>query len=214
MELEARLIGVTAQAADLVPTVRGTVTPMLSAPKTMSVETITASTTGTRQTHKLTAAFRVPYHYDKTMILFSETGFWFCWLYFETSEVRLVGGSGPHEGNILVGGLPVCDDLHDAQNAQVVCRFAKKRGKKKLEMYFPFPRMLGYSYGHPTMYSQFGSVSSTFGMDNVQCTGNEASLLDCPHLTVDNCGSTEGAGVICSNSGRLQSFWTNVEGVF
>ena len=67
MELGARLIGVTAQAADLVPTVRGTVTPMLSAPKTMSVETITASTTGTRQTHKLTAAFRVPYHYYKTM---------------------------------------------------------------------------------------------------------------------------------------------------
>ena len=50
----------------------------------------------------------------------------------ETSEVRLVGGSGPHEGNILVGGLPVCDDLHDAQNAQVVCRFVKNRGTRKL----------------------------------------------------------------------------------
>merc|ERR1719331_1128949 len=37
-------------------------------------------------------------------------------------EVELVGGSGPHEGNILVGGLPVCDDEHDAQNALVVCR--------------------------------------------------------------------------------------------
>ena len=58
--------------------------------------------------------------------------FWFCWLWFETSEVRLVGGSGPHEGNILVGGLPVCDDHHDAQNAQVVCRFAKNRGTRKL----------------------------------------------------------------------------------
>ena len=59
MELEARLIGVTAQAADLVPTVRGTVTTMLSAPKTMSVETITASTTGIWQKQKLTAAFQV-----------------------------------------------------------------------------------------------------------------------------------------------------------
>ena len=37
-------------------------------------------------------------------------------------EVKLVGGSGPHEGNIFVGGLPVCDDYHDAQNALVVCR--------------------------------------------------------------------------------------------
>ena len=38
--------------------------------------------------------------------------------------MKLVGGSGPHEGNILVGGLPVCDDHHDAQNALVVCRCA------------------------------------------------------------------------------------------
>ena len=38
-------------------------------------------------------------------------------------EVELVGGSGPHEGNIHVGGLPVCDDGHGAENAQVVCRF-------------------------------------------------------------------------------------------
>ena len=37
-------------------------------------------------------------------------------------EVKLVGGSGPHEGNILVGGLPVCDDSHDSENALVVCR--------------------------------------------------------------------------------------------
>ena len=41
-----------------------------------------------------------------------------------------MGGSGPHEGNIFVGGLPVCDDGHDAQNALVVCRFAKNRGMK------------------------------------------------------------------------------------
>ena len=69
------------------------------------------------------------------------------------------------------------------------------------------PRMLGYSYGQHTTQSQFGPVSSTFGMDNVQCTGNETSLLDCPHLTVDDCGSYEGAGVICSNTGRLQASW-------
>ena len=40
--------------------------------------------------------------------------------------MKLVGGSGAHEGNILVGGLPVCDDGHNAKNALVVCRFAKK----------------------------------------------------------------------------------------
>ena len=40
-------------------------------------------------------------------------------------EVTLVGGSGPHEGNIFVGDNPVCDDHHDAENAHVVCRFAQ-----------------------------------------------------------------------------------------
>jgi hypothetical protein len=98
------------------------------------------------------------------------------------AEVKLVGGSGRHEGNILVGGRPVCDDEHNAQNAKVVCR------------------MLGYPYGQATVKSHFGRVSSTFKMDDVRCTGNEASLLDCRHNTVDDCGPDEGAGVICSNS--------------
>ena len=62
------------------------------------------------------------------------------------------------------------------------------------------PRMLGYAYGQHTVRSFFGSVSSTFAMDNVRCTGNEASILDCPHLLHDDCDSSEGAGVICSNS--------------
>ena len=40
----------------------------------------------------------------------------------QLSEVTLVGGAGSNEGNILVGGLPVCDDNHDHENALVVCR--------------------------------------------------------------------------------------------
>ena len=43
-----------------------------------------------------------------------------------------MNGTGPHEGNIVVGGLPVCDDLHDAQNALVVCRFAKNSGTREI----------------------------------------------------------------------------------
>ena len=49
----------------------------------------------------------------------------FFWPWFETSEVKLVGGQGPHCGNIIVGGRPVCDDGHNAANALVVCRFAQ-----------------------------------------------------------------------------------------
>ena len=59
--------------------------------------------------------------------------------------------------------------------------------------------MLGYKAGQPTLQSQFGSVPSIFAMDNVNCIGNETSLLDCTHLTENNCGPTEGAGVICCN---------------
>ena len=36
-----------------------------------------------------------------------------------------MGGQGPHCGNIIVGGRPVCDDGHNAANALVVCRFAQ-----------------------------------------------------------------------------------------
>ena len=61
--------------------------------------------------------------------------------------------------------------------------------------------MLGYRGGEYTMASQFGQVSEDFGMDEVYCTGNEASILDCPHQTEEDCGIAEGLGVICSNEG-------------
>ena len=34
-------------------------------------------------------------------------------------------------------------------------------------------------------------------MDDVHCTGTECTLFDWPHLKRDNCGSHEGAGVVC-----------------
>ena len=75
--------------------------------------------------------------------------------------------------------------------------------------------MLGYSSGKATMRSQFGRVSNTFKMDDVQCTGNEASLLDCPHRTMDDCGSHEGAGVICSERSECGPITTkDMEGPF
>ena len=61
--------------------------------------------------------------------------------------------------------------------------------------------MLGYSFGLPTNESHFGQVSTTFGTDEARCLGNETSLLDCPHVAVNDCGSDEAAGVICSNPG-------------
>ena len=68
--------------------------------------------------------------------------------------------------------------------------------------------MLGYPGGQLTRKSQFGQVSEYFGMDDVRCTGNEASIFDCSYTTSDNCGADEGMGVICSgDSGRLQNLF-------
>ena len=57
--------------------------------------------------------------------------------------------------------------------------------------------MFGYINGQPTSQSYFGTVNKTFAMDDVQCLGNEATILACPHNSEDNCGGHEGAGVIC-----------------
>jgi len=95
--------------------------------------------------------------------------------------VGLVGGSGPWEGNVMIYGKPVCDDHWGQEDANVVCR------------------QLGYLYGEPTERSYFGPVSSDFAFDDVQCRGDEEYIWRCPHETEDDCGSHEGAGVICSN---------------
>jgi len=95
--------------------------------------------------------------------------------------IELVGGSGPHEGNIMLYGRPVCDDIATPENAEVVCR------------------QLGYLGGYITTNSFFGPVSSDFAMDEVNCNGTEQYIWRCPHETEHNCGGSEGMGVVCSN---------------
>merc|ERR1712172_23483 len=56
------------------------------------------------------------------------------------STIELVGGAGPHEGNIMISGRPVCDHGRNPENARVVCR------------------QLGYLGGDLTTGSQFGTV--------------------------------------------------------
>ena len=58
--------------------------------------------------------------------------------------------------------------------------------------------MLGYWSGQFTKESYFGRVSDDFGMDEVRCVGNEASIFECDFEIGHDCFGGEGLGVICS----------------
>ena len=48
-----------------------------------------------------------------------------------------------------------------------------------------------------TFGSEFGNVAENFLMSHVNCSGQEDSLMDCPHKDGDDCGSCMAAGVVC-----------------
>ena len=100
--------------------------------------------------------------------------------------MRLVGGSGPHEGRVEVlhNGAwgTVCDDFWDLQDATVVCR------------------QLGYGRAVAAL-TAYGGGSGPIWYGEVHCSGSEASLTQCAHhdLGVPNCNHLADAGVICAS---------------
>ncbi len=91
----------------------------------------------------------------------------------------------------VVQGM-VCDNFWDLVDANVTCR------------------QLGYPLGarQATYNSVFGSasyLSQAYLMTNTRCSGNETSLLDCPHSTASSyCGQRDAAGVVCNGEIALQ----------
>ncbi|XP_068199354.1 scavenger receptor cysteine-rich type 1 protein M130-like [Antennarius striatus] len=108
--------------------------------------------------------------------------------------LRLVNGTDRCSGRleILHDGHwgTVCDDEWDIKDAQVVCR-AMDCGSPQAAKSGAF----------------FGQGSEEIWLDDVNCIGNESSLLHCQHSTLgeSNCGHGEDAGVVCSATIRLRN---------
>nr|XP_054763722.1 deleted in malignant brain tumors 1 protein-like [Lytechinus pictus] len=108
----------------------------------------------------------------------------------EPGTVRLVGGSGPHEGRVEVfmdEWGTVCDDLWDLRDANVICR------------------MLGFFNATEALTSsyRFGSGVGQILLDNVNCEGSETNIVDCPANPprTHNCQHSEDAAVVCYTAG-------------
>ncbi|XP_073678463.1 T-cell differentiation antigen CD6-like [Garra rufa] len=108
------------------------------------------------------------------------------------AAVRLVGGGHRCGGRVEVWSGSwgtVCDDGWDMEEAHVVCA------------------QLGCGYavsvsGHGEPY---GQGTGPIHMDELNCTGKERSLWECPAITNGHdCGHKEDAGVVCSEYKALR----------
>ena len=113
---------------------------------------------------------------------------------FATDKLRLVGGvetSNTLSGRVevLINGEwgTVCDDGWDISDAHVACR------------------ELGYSYALSYQCcDQYGRGSGQIWLDNVGCSGEEDSLLNCSHHGIGvlrSCSHWEDVGVVCYRPG-------------
>ena len=117
-------------------------------------------------------------------------------------SMRLVGGKSPNEGRveICLNGQwgTVCDDSWGSVDAQVACRQLgyQSTGIELLTAgYYQFLFASAGALAFTNAY--FSQGTGPIQLDNVACTGSEPTILQCSHLTIDNCGHYEDAGIRC-----------------
>lgn len=104
-------------------------------------------------------------------------------------QLRLRGGSNESEGRVEVryNGQwgTICDDFWDMNDATVVCK------------------QLGYLMAiRKSTRAEFGRGEGPIWLDNVDCSGNEQSLIQCYHNGWEdhNCLHSEDAGAVCTST--------------
>ena len=102
----------------------------------------------------------------------------------------MAGGHAAYQGRVEVflSSLwgTVCGNSWDLQDAQVVCR------------------QLGYDGASAAPRSAaFGPGTGAIWINDIQCTGNEASLSDCRQNTLHYCGHGSDASVVCTPPGDV-----------
>ena len=106
-----------------------------------------------------------------------------------TFQIRLVNGTNSSIGRVevLFGGVwgTLCGNLWSLNNAKVLCR------------QLGLPHENAYAQGN----AEFGQGSGPIWLDNVACSGNESSLLECSHAGWgnSNCVHAQDVGVVCTN---------------